>query len=158
MKSHKKPVAHRKRRKPFKHIYLQSWGTYSDETVVAVGASHEDILAWAKKIKAKPWIIKEIEEGKKKLEEYMDGRGCFIEMTGPTGRATILWLRKWDRSLEDVSVLVHELSHAIDLVLVKALCMGDETEAKAYQLQFLYLAVLRELDRMWYPSVTVRKK
>jgi len=136
--------------KPFKHVFIQDWGTYSDQMIVSVGMSTEDLLSWVKKLKdLKEGVVEILEENLKTMENRRD-KGGFMRFTTEKCAVSCLIILEWDRTLENNGLLVHELSHAIDFVLGNGKMMERETEAKAYQLEFLYLAIVRELDRKWY--------
>ena len=125
----------KKQKKPL--IFLQGHGTYTNETIVAIGAAGKDIVKFAKKIGVKSeiqeWLEKSLTGDNKLVREGDQG---FI-LTHDNG-ATVLSIRKYERGWKFWEVLVHEICHLVDFVLRNNKLMEREMEACAYQSEFLF--------------------
>lgn len=134
-------------KKAYKTIFIQDWGTYGDETVVAVGTTIDEVVQYLKKHKASQGSIKSMEEDAKELSETMKCSKGFFAKPNDTTVGSFLWTRDWDNSWEHSEVLVHELFHAVYNTLGKGRSMMDEQESMAYQQEFLFRAIRRKLNR-----------
>ena len=131
-----------KKEKSFKKIFVQGYGTHTDQILVAVGVSRKEILSYLKKVKARPEYIDFI---KKTDDKFFENKGTFAWNDKVDG--TILYLKKYEDLWDFWETLIHELHHAIEHFRVKK-AMQDEPEALAYQQEFLFRAIRRKLQGM----------
>lgn len=127
-----------------KFAFVQDWGTYSNETLVIVGMNAEEILAHADKRNLAfsgdfPKQLRRI--FKKEAASSTSGRCLFDE-----GRS-LLWLPSWKNDWENWETLMHEIVHLIHRCLCINKCMGEEDEAQAYQMEYLFHNLRLELGR-----------
>lgn len=125
-----------------KFAYIQNWGTYDQETLVCVGMSPEEILAYAKKHKFNKQTIKNFENEIPKLNKLYQG-GCAI--TCVSGNTTCLILRNYEDTWSYWETLMHECYHLVYHVFGRNL-MSTEEEAFAYQLEFMFRSIRRKLQ------------
>lgn len=123
----------------FKILFFQDWGTFSNETLVCVGASKQEILAYMKANRFKIELIEKFERktGPKESSEAFtwspEGTGC-----------TLLWIRYWNGDADDLDTLVHETNHLVyDIARDKG--FRDEPEIQAYQQAYLFSGILKTL-------------
>ena len=130
-------------RKPkFNTIFIQDWGTFSNETLVCVNRDKAQILRYMRQTRIKPELI-ELFEAKSETDST-----AFVWMPSDTG-CTLLWLREWAGDPEDLDTLVHETNHLVyDISRDKG--FKDEAEIQAYQQAYLFSGILEKL--------TVRRK
>lgn len=132
--------------KPFKKIFLQDWGTYGEQMVVAVGVSMDEVIKYLKRLKARKEAIEAVEADAKDMSELMStSKGFFAKPMNPSC-GSILWLKEWDGSWASNDVLTHELFHAVYNTLGKGKAMMEEQEAMAYQQQYLSESIRRVLN------------
>lgn len=134
-------------KKPLKKIFFQEWGTYKDQTLVAVGVNMAEILSFLKKKKVDKESIKAMESWSKDYSQTMANSNGFFCQPSPN-LGNILWLKKWDT--DDwgcYEVLVHELFHAVYNVMGKSRGMMDEQESMAYQQEHLFNEIRRKLNK-----------
>lgn len=136
MKKHK-----RSRKKRFN--YFQEWGTYNIDTLVSVGTSYDQLLNYATRLKAKKDNLEALRNGKEKIISLMERPAMFIDL--PNGN--ILWIKKYEDKWEFYEILVHELFHAVYMVLGQDQRMLKEEEAMAYQIEFLFREIGKKLRR-----------
>lgn len=134
-----------------KFFYVQEWGSYTNQTLVCVGMTANEIVSASKKLKSDKEFIdfldKDIRDEVDKLQ--IDGsNGMFTEKNG----ASLLWLKVWENTWKSTGVLIHELSHAIYMILDKSKGMMDEVEAKAYQQEYLFHQIRSKLDNHFFPK------
>lgn len=129
-----------------KGAFYQGWGTYTNETVVAVNMTHDEITTWLKHNEARKGIISEWEKGKEENEKllYKEFSGM-VWMDDTTG-ATVLWMKEWKNEWKCFEVFVHELRHLVDGVF-RSSKMLDEPEACAYQTEFLFREIRKKLQK-----------
>jgi hypothetical protein len=120
-----------------KFAFLQDWGTYGNETFVAIGLTHDEILAAMRKMGCAESNVLcydrgfEPEDRKKYYEEPFTWNA--------KGRAMgLLYMPDWKNNLDSYTTLVHETSHMIKRCLIDYRGMEDEVEAQAYQQQYLF--------------------
>ena len=130
-------------RKPkFNTIFIQDWGTFSNETLVCVNRDKAQILRYMRQTRIKPELI-ELFEAKSETDA-----AAFVWTPRGTG-CTLLWLREWAGDPEDLDTLVHETNHLVyDISRDKG--FKDEAEIQAYQQAYLFSGILEKL--------TVRRK
>ncbi len=116
-------------------IFIQDWGTYSNETLVAVGETRENIFKWMKKNGIRQELIDQLEEDLEDNETMH--RDCDGLVSSKDGR-TFLWLKQYRKNNhDDADCLMHECLHLIQFVLFDEKGMADEKEGPAYQLEYL---------------------
>lgn len=114
-----------------KKIFVIDHGTYPFDILVAIGASHQEILDWLwEKRKFKP-----DEEEKEKL--YMSGIGRTVMLRNG---ATILRLDNVKKKTDFHANLAHEVFHATEFLFNKIGIKHDSeisSEAFAYQIGYI---------------------
>src|SRR3990167_6645082 len=118
------------KRKIKKFVYIQDWGTYSNQTIVSIGMNHADMAVYLRKIKAKFSIAKiflENESTIKALAEKSDG---LVHKDYKNG-ISILMFPNWKNDWKHWDCLIHEVSHLIFFVLGEQKNMANEDEARA---------------------------
>ena len=138
----------KRKHKPKKVAYLQGWGTYTNQTLVLVGMSFNEILAHLKRIRADIEVAKEFAKSKEELVAYMEEKTAF---TFSFDSLSLLWLPDWKNNWKHLDTLVHEVCHMVHSVLGKNKNMMDEDEARAYQTVFLFREIRRKLWRKTDP-------
>jgi len=144
MKRHKRK---QHKAKPYTKIFLQDWGTFKNQTLVAVGVGTKEMAAYMKRIGAKQSSIDVFNNDKQRLEELMKSSNGFFSTPDDASTGSILWLKSWDESWKDYEVLIHELFHAVYCILGKGRSMMEEQEAMAYQQEFLFGEIRRKLNK-----------
>lgn len=133
------------KKKVLKFAYIQNWGTYSNETVVAIGMSHKDILEYLKRIKAKKEVIENFENAHYGFSERVEqGVGGIAHIDYQTG-TTIIMFPIWENNWKWWDSLLHEITHLVHAILGKNKNMMDEDEARAYQTEYLFREIRRKL-------------
>lgn len=131
----------RKKQKPF--IFLLNGGTYDDLTLVSIGATQEEIQAFAKKNKIDKvyaeWVST-ADPNKTTLS------GNFVYGNKERGW-TYLQLKEYEDLWWFWEMLMHELSHLVDQVLISFRRMENETEARAYQLEYYFHTLRKALQK-----------
>ena len=130
--------------------FIQEWGTYTNQTLICVNLTTDEIIKAAKKEKAAKWFIDILEKDKEDIKKLMDdgARGFFMSNQG----ASVLWLKKFEDEWEWYEVLMHELHHAVHHILRDNKGMGDELEAQAYQQEFLFREIRHVLRDVFYKN------
>lgn len=137
-------------RRPKKLVFIQDWGSYSNETVVAVGATHKDVMDFVAKLRLEKGIIKWLED-LKDITEKIEDKAYTVSRDG----RTLLWMPAYEDCWEYWETLIHEINHLIDFVLVERKRMSPETEAKSYQFEYLFRSIRRKLQGT-DPTVTCK--
>jgi len=135
------------KKKSKKIIFVQSWYIWNSETLVIVGGTLTDGLAFSKKIRAKKSFTNWIEEMLKDDKETDTlgrqlGRAYYHNDTG----ATILLLKEFSDDWSWFETLLHEIVHLVDDVLGKAKAVTNEHEARAYTTEFLFREIRRKVS------------
>lgn len=127
----------------FRTVFIQRWGTYSYDTIVAVGMTKAQVLAWMKRSMPKDAkALKEFEEDEGEAFEHIkESKGIFYRWE--SGRSVIL-LKRFNGSFFDLDVIAHEVHHAV-FHFAKDLGLEDETEAQAYQFEYINRGIRQEL-------------
>jgi len=126
----------------FNTIFIQDWGTFSNETLVCVNRDRAQILRYMRQTRIKPELI-DLFEAKSETDA-----AAFVWTPSGTG-CTLLWLREWAGDPDDLDTLVHETNHLVyDISRDKG--FKDEAEIQAYQQAYLFSGILEKL--------TVRRK
>lgn len=127
-----------------KFAYIQDWGTYGNDTIVAIGMTIPEIVAFLKRKK------QGTEEQYKELldnEENLIGKMkrtqgfCAVNEDG----TSIIWFPDWEDDWHHYEVLLHEICHAVHNILGKYRNMMDEDESRAYQTEYLFHNIRRTL-------------
>lgn len=121
MKKTKKPI-----------IFLQEWGTYPFDTIIAIGGTIEDIENFfkIKKFKFKDELREKLN---KSLSSYAT---TFFDEKDHT---TLVWFKK--DSFKNIGVVAHEIFHLVNYVFT---FIGvSEEETFAYQMQYLINNILK---------------
>jgi len=129
-------------KKKTKFNYIQSCGTYNTEILVSVGTNYKELLACAKRLKLAKKNIKALEDDKEEILPLMERVACFMNL--PTG--SILWIKEYEDEWTFYEYLIHEIFHAVYLMLGQDQRMMKEDEAMAYQLEFLFREIRRKLQ------------
>ena len=124
-----------------KQIFIQDTGIYSNEIIVAVNSSKDDILKFVKKLKgakkeAVEWIKTEerafeIFEKNNALVAHNDGRFMLL-LRRPTDEWTY-----WE-------CLLHELHHIVHYIAQDKM-FENEMEAQAYLQEYLFHSIRRKI-------------
>lgn len=133
----------------FKYCYVQSWGTYANQTFVVVNMTKAEIVSAMKKRRLDAEAI----DAFARIASKFGGDALVWTYDGKT----LLWFRGWNNGLEDLGNLTHETNHLIYDVLVKDKGFKDEPEAMAYQQEFLFMAIAKKLEQA-FRAHTRRKK
>ena len=121
----------------FSTIFIQDWGTFSNETLVCVNQDKAQILRYMKQTRIKPYLIT-LFEAKPETDAL-----AFVWTPSMTG-CTMLWLKTWTGDFKDLDTLVHETNHLIyDISRDKG--FKDEAEIQAYQQAYLFSGILEKL-------------
>lgn len=114
---------------------MQDWGSYTNETLVIVGTDYDETIHLLHRLGARQFA------GVKKEMFTAGHRGCVLHTEG----ATLLWFPEWKNNWEHIDVLVHEISHLIFFVMMQGKGMEDESEAMAYQQEYLFKKIRQNL-------------
>ena len=121
-----------KRKQTFNTIFLQDWGTFTNETLVCVAVTEKEILQFMKRNNFRKTLIEQFE----RKSAPSAGANAFVWTPIGTG-CTLLWMDSWLGRREDVNTLVHETNHLIyDISRDKG--FKDEPEIQAYQQEYLF--------------------
>ena len=125
-----------------KFFFIQDWGTFSNETLVCVGMTHNEIVGVLRQIKAKIEIARSFIQDHDKFENFSGlDRVWYDRGLG----ATILSLKDWSNDWKHWDCLVHESTHLVHEILGHQKNMMDEDEARAYQIEYLFREIRRKL-------------
>ena len=129
----------RTRSKPIKGKgwFIQDWGTYSNQTLVVVGLKDPEVIRLLRRLNrhsARAFV--------RQNPDY-DSAGFVFHHNG----RSLLWLPRWKNTGEDILTLIHETNHLIHYVLNKDKGMGNETEAQAYQQEYLFKNIRGRLNQ-----------
>lgn len=134
--------------------FIQGWGTYPNETLVIIGHNADEITKVMRLEGCLPDAIKVWEKDIDEHREFLSQdnfKGCVIV---DKKNRSILWLRDWTASWDNYDTLVHEISHLV-FALLGERKMLTETEAIAYQTEYLFREIRRHLGRL---SGSMKKK
>lgn len=127
--------------------FLQDWGTLPTETIVVLGyRTKEELLEGIKTniTGIKPAAFKSLAESNfAKYIEKAENDGFVYYDNG----RTLLYLKSWNHTIYTVGVFVHELSHLVDFIF-RDKGMLEETEARAYQTEYLFAQIATRLDKI----------
>lgn len=134
-------MAKKTTKKPFKHKFIQEWGTYANDTLVYVGMSRDEIVKDIKKYEDNEDLVANL-MNEETLKAF-SGRGFVLREKNKT----ILWLNDWDNDWEYIEVLVHEIHHLVQLICVDIRNMSGEIEGLAYQQEYLLKEIRTKLNK-----------
>lgn len=127
-----------------KFAFLQDWGTYTTQTFVAVGLKHDEILTAMRAMGCEEQLVKRYDAGMgrhKDTTEAYDPNGAFVWRGRPPGSVNLLWMGAWKNNLTWYGNLLHETAHLVKFFITDYRHMEDETEAQAYQQEYLFQRV-----------------
>lgn len=135
-------------KKPVKMIFLQTHGTYQNETLVLVGVTIGEAIKFAKRGRYKKDFVEWLIEVEQECKENggLPSESGFFYYDKKKGYTT-LWLNPFEDTWDFWETLIHELSHIVDFVLTEQKKMGPESEARAYHLEFLFREIRRKILR-----------
>ena len=121
-------------------IFIQDYGTYDHDILVAAGATQKEVVAFTKKHKCKKEFIKWLESDTTmfELSKGKNGLFCWSE----AGKLLLLKKAKDDWDYWDC--LAHEVHHVVHH-LAKKNMMEDEMEGQAYLFEYLFRSIRRKL-------------
>ncbi len=123
-----------------KFSFVQDWGTYPNQTFVVVGLAHKEILAAMRRRNFKKDAI--LAFAKTGRPDKGETASAFAWYMGPS----VLWFPEWKIDLAHYANLVHETNHLIfDAARDKG--MRHEPEAQAYQQEFLFIEIVKKLNK-----------
>lgn len=119
-----------KTKKPI--IFLQEWGTYPFDTIIAIGGTIEDIENFfkIKKFKFKDDLREKLN---KSLSSYA---ATFFDEKDHT---TLVWFKR--DSFKNMGIVAHEIFHLVNYVF--SFIGISEEETFAYQMQYLINNILK---------------
>ncbi len=141
------PAAPRRlRKKAGPLIFIQPTGTYSNQVLVAVGASREDVLRFVRDRRQGLG-----QEARRWIEESEEPFAIFGSKTAvcayDNGRLLLL-LAAYTDTWPYWETLVHELHHAVHFI-AKDKLMLEEMEAQAYLQEFLFREIRRRIQEYY---------
>jgi hypothetical protein len=132
----------KKTKQPFSAIFFQQWETFTNETLVCVGVSKEEILQFMKRSKVKDDLIDLFNK-----VGPQPGVSGFVWTPKNTG-CTLLWLDSFNGRERDMFTLIHETNHLIyDISRDKGYV--NEPELQAHQQEFLFKQIWHELQKRY---------
>jgi len=127
-----------------KVFYIQDWGTYSNQSIVTVGMSYEEMLTTMKRKKLNKSIVKAFEKDEQGVKQSMAGANGFCWSDQITG-GTVIAFEDWENNWQHWDCLLHEIVHAIHAILDRNKNMASEDEGRAYQTEYLFREIRRHL-------------
>ena len=124
-------------------IFIQGTGTYSNEIIVASGATQEQILKYCKMQRMSKDGLEFVKK-EEVFEHFKKSKACVIP--DEKGRAIIL-LEPFEDSWKFWEILIHELHH-YTMYFMEWKNMKDEIEALAYLQEFLFHSIRRKLQKV----------
>lgn len=127
-----------------KYSYIQDWGTYHNETYVAVGMTHDEIV--------KDMTKRHFHKGDVLAYQQNVGPSNYEESAAfvyRRGGKTSLWIKEWKGNWEDCGILVHETNHLVHFILGDNKGMFSEIEANAYQQEYLFEQIVFKLNTVF---------
>lgn len=122
-----------------KKVFLLKWGSYAEETIFCFGgASKKRILKELRKMGACKRFIREFKAG---FVINKQVAGLFWEAS----KGNVIWIGSGDVTIPTIGTIAHEVHHAVHFRLDQHRSMENESEAQAYQFEFLLKAILEEL-------------
>lgn len=143
------------------YAFIHDWGGYRDQTMVVVGTKDVgDLVYFFKRFKVYPKLAKDFIEWWRNNKTPDTDNGSFICVESDHGRMTILYLKEWPKKAqwENYEILMHELHHAVHIILGEKRGMANEKEALAYAQEILFNRIRRKLDRIDKCEIITLKK
>lgn len=122
-------------------IFIQDYGTYAHDILVAAGATRKEIIAFSKKNKCKKDFIEWLEKDERMFELSKTEKGLFCW----SDAGKLLLLRTVKDDWEYWECVMHEVHHATHH-LAKRNMMEDEMEGQAYLFEFLFRSIRKKLQ------------
>jgi len=144
-----------KKPKVKKFIYIQDGGTYSNEVLIGVSVTTEDIIRYVKRngLNFSDGFLR-------KLRASFNNEAC-ANASGRTifdeGRS-ILWLPAWRQDWDHFETLMHECWHLVHRTLLVNKGMEMEDEAQAYQLEYWFHHIRENLEKRYGVPKSKRKE
>lgn len=141
------------KKKPKPIMFVQDFGTYTNEILVLCGVTDKkELLKYLKKVKAKfefsKWVLEDFDGWKKDIEKKHLAQFCFNnEIQGG-----VLMLRPMEDCWNYWEVLMHEVHHIVQN-LAKQKGMFEELEAQAYLFEYLFKSIRRILMGVDKPNI-----
>lgn len=124
-------------KREFKTCFVLDWGTYGCQSVVAINTPTAEVLAFMRKAKLKKAFIAAYERSEMPVEG--SGAGYFWRCFEPTG--SVISVTAEFNTWPFWEALVHECHHAVHRWLGDDRGMAGETEALAYQQEYLWKTI-----------------
>lgn len=125
--------------------FIQDWGTFDNDTLVCVGMTKDEILS----------VIATFHDSYRFVEWFRKNapndectKGYFMEFEAKS----VLSIKVYGDAWEFWETLIHELHHAVHIVLGHNRGMEEEKEALAYQQQFLFHEMRKKLQEHFHPK------
>lgn len=135
-------------------IFVQDFGVYDQDMLVAVGATKDDVVKFCKKTKAAEAFIKFVEDNSDifaTMERDKKKGGLFC---GDFNGAKMMILREVEDTAEYWLSLVHETHHTV-FYFSKEFSLENEPEAQAYLFGYLLNSIQSKI--MGYENKKLRK-
>ena len=124
-----------------KQIFIQDCGTYSNEIIVAVDSTKEDILKFLKKLpRVKKEAIEWLKEEKQAFIIFEKNNALVAHNDGKL----LLLLRKVRNDWDYWEMLLHE-THHITWYIAENKMFQQEMEAQAYLQEYLFHSIRRKI-------------
>lgn len=128
-----------------KQIFIQDCGTLGDEFFVSVGNSYEEIIKYAKKMKATKKFFESMKDAKERdydSHEKNDFGGVFFNEE--SNHVFLMRFSECSDSWDFWEKLIHEIHHVIQR-LEKCKKIENEDEFQAYTAEYLFHHIRRKL-------------
>lgn len=134
----------KKNKRPEKQYFVQSTGQWKNDVFVCTGFDAKEILRAAKRINSQEYIIKWIENKSEDWNSFIESN-CAFATKHPDRGTIILRLRTYEDTWDFWETLIHEISHAVDM-MAEHRGFSNEGEAKAYLAEFVFHEIRRKLQ------------
>lgn len=121
----------------FKTCFVLDWGTYACQSVVAINTPKAEVLAFMRRAKLKKAFVAAYEGDDVPSDD--DAAGYFWHVREPQG--SVIAVTSPFNQWPFWEALVHECHHAVHRWLGKDRGMENETEALAYQQEYLWKTI-----------------
>jgi len=134
------------KRLPKELMFIQEYGTYTNQMLVIVGVSDKKkVFRFLKKnrvnVDFSKWVLEDFSDWKENIDKKLEGMFCWKNGVG----GVVLILRPPNDSWEYWEVLMHEIHHAVQH-LAKQKDMFEELEAQAYLFEHLFRSIRKKLQ------------
>src|SRR3990167_4195246 len=124
--------------------FLQNWHVYPNDTLVCIGMTKPEIVAFIRdkekgKEKWKTGVAEDFENTKTPIGD----KGYF--WYPDEAAQSILIINEWDGSWDNFETLIHELHHAVHIMLGEKRGMAGEVEALAYAQEYLFRSIRKKI-------------